>query len=138
MNMEDALEMLDELSGGKKFDGGKPRIGLVAPEFVSGVAEVLGFGAGKYGAYNWTEGIDYDRFYDAAQRHMTSWWIGEDLDIETGKNHLLHAACELMFLYCYQQWGMTQHDNRYIRDGIPDKLRIHSTKGVPTTKRDAQ
>jgi hypothetical protein len=118
---------------GKKFDAGKPRMGLVAPEFTSGIAEVLTFGADKYGAYNWAEGIDFDRVYDAAQRHLSSWWMGEDLDTETGKNHLLHAACELMFLYCYQQWEMNNHDNRHIRNGIPDKLRLHIPESVSTT-----
>ena len=40
---------------GTKFDECKPRMGLVAPEFVEGVARVLTFGADKYGAYNWAE-----------------------------------------------------------------------------------
>ena len=122
---------------GTKFDSQKPRVGLVAPEFIQGIAEVLTFGAEKYGAYNWAEGIDYDRLYDAAQRHLGAWHMGCDLDEETKKNHLLHAACELMFLYCQQEWGMIKHDNRYIRNGIPSELKLHSSKSVPTTECDA-
>jgi len=123
---------------GTKFDTQKPRVGLVAPEFIQGIAEVLTFGAEKYGSYNWAEGIDYDRLYDAAQRHLGAWHMGYDLDEETKKNHLLHAACELMFLYCQQQWEMVKHDNRYIRDGIPSELKLHRSKSVPTTECNAR
>lgn len=118
---------------GSKFDNGKPPMGLVHPDFIEGVATVLGFGAEKYGKYNWTEGIEYDRLYDALQRHMNAWYKGEDIDPESGENHLLHAACELMFLYCFQKWGREELDNRYILDSVPSQLRLHLSESVPTT-----
>lgn len=122
---------------GKKFDQQKPRMGLVHPDFVQGVAEVLSFGADKYGAWNWAEGIDYSRLYDAAQRHLSAWHKGEDLDEESGNNHLLHASCELMFLYCYQKWQKEGLDDRYILDSVPDKLRLHIPESVSATERSS-
>lgn len=119
---------------GSKFDGGKPRMGLVHPDFIEGVAEVLTFGAKKYAAWNWAQGIEFDRLYDAAQRHLNAWNKGEDLDPESGKSHLMHAACELMFLHCFQKWGRLDLDNRYILDSVPSELRLHIPEGVPTTE----
>ena len=84
----------------KKFDTGKPRISLVDPKFILGVADILTFGAEKYGANNWKTAKDIDtfRFKDAALRHLLSYLDGELIDTESGKPHLHHAACNLMFL----------------------------------------
>lgn len=81
-----------------KHDGGKPMMGLISSKFLIGLAKVLTFGAGKYAAHNWRKGFVLSRPYDALQRHLTAWNDGEDLDPESGLNHLDHAACELMFL----------------------------------------
>lgn len=85
-------------ASGVKHDQGKPRLGLIATKFLWGLARVLTFGAIKYEAHNWRKGFAYSRLYDALQRHLTAWNDGEDLDPESGLNHLDHAACELMFL----------------------------------------
>ena len=47
------------------------------------------------------KGIDFHRVFGALQRHTWSWWNGEDLDPETGLNHLYHALCNVMFLAHY-------------------------------------
>lgn len=120
---------------GAKHDQGKPRMELVHPDFIKGVAEVLTFGAEKYAPWNWAEGIDFDRVYGAAQRHMNAWWSGEDLDPETEKNHLYHAACELMFLACYQEWGKYEHDNRFVLPSVRSELRLHIPESDSTTER---
>lgn len=83
---------------GTKYDVGKPQISLVVPELLTGVAEVLTFGANKYGAYNWAGGLRYSRVFSALMRHLWAWWGGEELDKETGLSHLSHAACNIMFL----------------------------------------
>lgn len=100
---------------GLKFDTGKARLDLVRPEFVEGVAHVLGFGAEKYAAWNWADGIVYSRLIAAQERHMNAFKRGIDLDEETGLPHLYHAACCLMFLSCYEEWGMDELDDRYKR-----------------------
>ena len=84
---------------GMKFDGNKPRYSLLPKGVVNSVVEVLEFGAKKYSADNWQE-VDNakERYYNAAMRHIDSWWNGEKLDPETNVHHLAHAATNLFFL----------------------------------------
>ena len=77
------------LTEGTKFDGGKVRLDLLAPEFLVGTAKVLEFGAQKYDEYNWAKGMKWSRVFAALMRHMWKWWAGEKLDEETGMSELL-------------------------------------------------
>jgi hypothetical protein len=87
-------------SGGRKFDGGKPQYGLLPPNALKATVEILTFGAEKYEPDNWKYVPDSKRrYFDAAQRHLWDWKNGEQTDPESGKNHLAHALCCLMFLY---------------------------------------
>ena len=61
--------------------------------------EVLEFGAVKYGVDNWSNCAEPVRYYDAAMRHLMAVRGGEMIDIESGKHHIAHAICSLMFLY---------------------------------------
>lgn len=97
---------------GKKNDSGKPRLGLISRVFLWGIAEILTHGAKIYGDHNWREGMLWSRPYDALQRHLTAWWDGEDIDKDSGKSHLWHAAAELQFLVEYESKGMGK-DDRY-------------------------
>lgn len=46
-------------------------------------------GAWKYQSYNYREiPIRYSRYYDAAMRHLMAWWEGEDIDPDSGLNHI--------------------------------------------------
>ena len=94
------METFSPLSpvGGTKHDSGKPPMSLLDTKWLTGVAEVLGFGAKKYAAHNWRKGIAYSRLSDAALRHLMAFNAGEDLDPESGLPHLHHASCCLMFL----------------------------------------
>lgn len=83
---------------GMKFDKGKSRVDLIDPRFLLELGEVLGFGAEKYGENNW-QAIEPKRYKAAALRHMCQYCAGEKVDKESGKSHLVHAACNLMFLY---------------------------------------
>lgn len=95
-----------------KFDAGKARLDLIAPEMLFGVAEILDFGAQKYGERNWEKGFSWGRPFGALMRHMWAWWGGAlpskesflfgDLDMETGKSHLWHAGACLMFLIAFE------------------------------------
>lgn len=91
-------EEQEEEVGAMKFDANKPRMGLLEPEFLEGMANVLGFGASKYAAMNWKKGISSERLYGSLLRHITASMKGEDIDPESGLEHLHHAACNLMFL----------------------------------------
>jgi hypothetical protein len=85
----------------------KPRLDLLPTAALEDIAEVLAFGADKYGAYNWCRGARWGRYWAALIRHLFAWWRGEDCDPETGKSHLAHAGCCLLFLMTFQQesWG---------------------------------
>ena len=94
---------------GRKFDGGKLEYGLLPPKALEATVDVLTFGAQKYERDNWKHVDDSKRrYFDALQRHMWAWKQGEQLDPESGKHHLAHALCCLMFLY--------EHDTIYSVD----------------------
>ena len=87
-------------TGGRKFDGGKLEYGLLPPLALKATVDVLTVGAQKYERDNWKKVPDSKRrYFDAMQRHIWAWKEGEQNDPETGRNHLAHALCCLMFLY---------------------------------------
>jgi len=98
-----------------KFDNGKPRLDLIAPELMFELGKILKFGADKYEDRNWELGIDYGRYYAALQRHLWAWWSGEDNDKESGEHHLSHAACCLMFLLASNKRKIGK-DTRYKKE----------------------
>ena len=106
---------------GKKFDEGKPELGLVPRSLIWAVGTILTFGAKKYGAHNWRKGLAWSRAYNATLRHLTAFWDGETQDLESGKSHLWHAACELAFLIEFEEKGIG-HDDRYIPEPIQKQL----------------
>ncbi len=81
-----------------KNDDGKPRVELIPPLALMEIGRVLEFGAKKYGANNWRNGMDWSRFHGAALRHLLAWFGGESKDAESDLSHLAHAACCLLFL----------------------------------------
>ena len=84
---------------GRKDDSSKNRVDLVDPQFILGVGDILTFGAKKYEPNNWQKVSDpINRYYAAALRHLLAWRNGEKTDPESGKSHLYHAACNMMFL----------------------------------------
>ena len=99
---EDNLVVSPE--GGKKYDKGKPRYGLLPWRQVDDVVRVLTHGAEKYGDYNW-QGVEEQRYKDALGRHISAFMEGEYLDEETGLPHLAHAVCNCLFI-------MWIHDNK--------------------------
>lgn len=56
-------------------------------------------GARKYGSYNYrAAGIRGSVYYDAALRHLFQWWEGEDIDPDSGLNHISKALATLVVL----------------------------------------
>lgn len=99
---EAAVAPAEGLAGGVKHDAGKPRMDLLPPEALREIAVVLALGAEKYDAHNWRKGFAYSRLIAAALRHVFSWVGGENTDPESGKSHLAHAACCLLFLITFE------------------------------------
>ena len=59
--------------------------GPVIMEMALGMTE----GACKYGRHNYrVAGVRASVYYDAALRHLMSWWEGEDIDPDSGVNHV--------------------------------------------------
>ena len=100
-NLAETLERAQER--GTKFDSGKPMIDLIVPEFIVGMAKILTMGAEKYGTENWKRGLEYSRLYAALQRHALAYHSGEHYDSESGLNHMLHVACNAMFIFWYKE-----------------------------------
>jgi hypothetical protein len=87
-------------TGGRKFDGDKLEYGLLPAYALMATVDVLTLGAQKYERDNWIHVPDAKRrYFDALQRHLWSWKMGEANDRETGRSHLAHAMCCLMFLH---------------------------------------
>jgi len=85
-------------TGGTKHDTGKSRVDLLPPSPLLEVGYVLAHGVDVYGARNWEAGFVWTRNIGAALRHIFKFMAGEDLDIKSGRHHLAHAICELLFL----------------------------------------
>lgn len=100
----------DPSKKGVKFDNGKTRYDLLPPEGVDAVAVILTYGAQKYAARNWEQGMDWSRPFSAALRHLFAWWGGEKTDPDTGKSHLWHAATNIFFLIAYEIRGVGTDD----------------------------
>lgn len=96
-------------TGGRKFDGGKLRYGLIPPLAMAEMVKVLTFGAEKYEPDNWKYVPESKRrYFDAMERHIWAWKMDEKIDPESGIHHLAHAMCCLFFLY--------EHDVKYSKD----------------------
>lgn len=85
-------EPMPHEKGGTKYDDGKTRWDLVPWDAVEKVAEILTFGAKKYGDRNWEQGIDFGRLFAATMRHVVAHVNGETIDPESGMPHLAHAS----------------------------------------------
>lgn len=56
-------------------------------------------GACKYGRSNFRiAGVRASVYYDAAMRHLMSWWEGEDTDPDSGMSHITKAITSLVVL----------------------------------------
>lgn len=103
------------LKQGVKHDEGKCRMDLLPYDALAEVAKVLDFGAKKYSPGNWANGINLSRLLAAAERHIGEFKEGRDTDVESGLNHLPHAACNLLFAI----WMLRHHpgrDDRWIKE----------------------
>jgi len=94
----------------KKYDAGKAPMSLLPYAALEMIAQVLDFGAQKYGTHNWLGGMSWSRLADAALRHVNAWVWGEKLDKESGLPHLAHAACCILFLLTYERFGLGTND----------------------------
>ena len=63
------------------------------------VHEGMAEGARKYGPFNWRETeIQASDYYDSSIRHLSSWYDGEDIDPDSGINHISKTIAGLFVL----------------------------------------
>ena len=93
-----------------KRDAGKLRMELIPPEVLEALAEVLTFGAEKYGDNTWQQ-VDPDRYVGAGGRHYTAWRKDPNsVDEESGLSHLKHLLCNVAFLVCFEAKKEAGHE----------------------------
>lgn len=83
-----------------KADKGKTNLAILfdTGNALSDVADVMEFGAKKYDRKNWSKVDDKERYVAATLRHLLAYHQDEKIDPESGKPHLAHAICSLLFL----------------------------------------
>lgn len=121
---------------GRKNDSGKPRMELIEPLFLSGLASVLTFGATKYSPNNWRNGLTYTRVIGAMMRHTNALAGGEDRDPETGLLHAYHIACCAMFISWYQETRKVALDDRIVSDTSTTN-EVSPIKGMALTENES-
>ena len=89
---------VDGKHGGSKYDGDKAQYGLLPPDSLKAVAEVMTAGAKKYSANNWC-GLEISRVLDALERHINAFKSGEDYADDSKQHHLAHAMANCMMGY---------------------------------------
>lgn len=119
-----AVTLSEDTIGGVKFDSGKLRFDLIPPELDAAVAAVLTYGAAKYDARNWEQGMSWSRPTAALKRHQNALELGEWFDPETGMPHLWHMATNIAFLIAFAQRG-TGTDDRPTIGGDPKLYQHH-------------
>jgi hypothetical protein len=94
-------------------DDGKPPLANLPWAGVREVAMVQAYGHSKYKDFNnFRKGMEVSRNLSCAIRHISEYMDGNDLDSESGRNHLAHAACRLLFVLQNLHDG-TAIDDRY-------------------------
>jgi uncharacterized HAD superfamily protein len=86
---------------GLRYDQGKLRYDLVNADAHKGMVEILTFGAQKYAERNWERGMKWSKVISSLKRHLAAIEAGEDFDVESGKLHADHIACNAHFLSAY-------------------------------------
>lgn len=83
----------------KTDDDGKPPLAYIPWKALDEIAQVQAYGHRKYHDYNnYRKGMEIGRNLSCAMRHIGKYMEGQDLDEESKRNHLAHAACRIMFV----------------------------------------
>lgn len=88
-------------SKAKRYNAGKPKMSMVPLDVIREVAKVFTYGELKYDRDNWKNGFEWSSILDSALRHVTAWQSGEDIDLESGLNHISMAITNLIMLQWY-------------------------------------
>lgn len=104
-----------------RHNAGKVQLREVDPDFILGIGEVLTASREFYEEGNWMRETKFSTPYESCQRHLLKFWNGDDLDEQTKKSHLLHAATNLMFLYYHLSSGVGVDDRLFKKKDKSDE-----------------
>jgi hypothetical protein len=84
-----------QLAGVKKVPWSCVPINVIAE-----VAVAMYEGARKYGRHNYRQQHNHyaSTYYEGTRRHLDQWWEGEDIDSDSGLNHIVKAIASLTVL----------------------------------------
>lgn len=82
----------------KRYNDNKAKWSLIDFNSMTFLVKVMEMGIGKYGYNNWKKGRSFTETWESLFRHVMTWKETEDLDKESGINHIGHAMANLMFL----------------------------------------
>ena len=90
---------------------GKAPMSTVSAPVMAEIGVAMLEGACKYGFANYrVVGVRASVYYDAALRHLFSWWEGEDIDPDSGLSHVTKAITSLVVLRDAMLQSMVQDD----------------------------
>ena len=112
-----------------KLSNPKDSVGIKKVPFSTVPAQViaelgLAFleGARKYGRHNYRiSGVMASVYYDAALRHLTAFWEGQDIDPDSGLPHLVKAMACCTIIRDAQIMSMLNDDRP---PSIPDNWQV--------------
>jgi hypothetical protein len=85
-------------TGAVRNSNNKLRMDLITPEMESALAEVLTFGANKYGDRNYEKGIPVMNYIGSCKRHLNAFLRGIDIDTDSKIEHIKLAFTNLGML----------------------------------------
>lgn len=94
----------------KHFSSGKSGVDQIPPEVLMLWGDIFRHGEEKYGRNNWKSGTEWHEFYGSALRHLYKWWLGEDIDPDSGEPHLAHSLWNVGALIYFQLHGLGNDD----------------------------
>lgn len=97
-----------------KYDKGKVDWMILPLHSLERIAEVFKYAEeNKYSRFNFAmgDGLAYSRIINSTVRHLFDFAKGEDIDKETGLNHIAHAGANILMLLHY-----IQNKERYCND----------------------
>lgn len=92
------------------FSEGKPGVDQIPPELLLEWGAVFSYGEAKYARDNWKKGNAWHEFYGSALRHLYKFWLGENIDPESGLPHLSHALWNVAALEYFRLHDMGEDD----------------------------
>ena len=115
---DDKLASVNKAVEEKKETNPKDALGVkkwsmanVPIEVVMELGLAMHEGALKYGRFNWRDsGVRASVYFDAALRHLFSWWTGQDIDPDSGVHHLTKAMACFAIVLDAAQFGKLEDD----------------------------